>query len=303
MVPRYLDDREIRTILAYCEQDASLIERTLVTVLLHTGIRAAELAKLKASDLVQVGGVWKLHIHEGKGLKDRVIPLTAQCVQVLQEWQEHGWERKNDFLFTRFGRPWRDSNRVINIIGELGKKLGVVGLTPHRFRHTFAVTLLNYGLRESALQKLMGHAKLDMTLEYARILDQTAEKGFQEAVSHMQEGVHSWIPNFFTQEEYTIFVEGDAVSWIRLPIGYCRRNPKLHCESDVKCLLCDRFAIGKEDLPRLQQMHDRFSKLGLKVKADVVAAQIQRLDAPAGDTSAPQGFIPVTSISVARERR
>jgi len=96
-------------------------------------------------------------------------------------------------------------------------------------------------------------------------------------------------------------VEGDAVSWIRLPMGYCRRNAKLHCESDVKCLLCDRFAVGREDLPRLQQMYERFMKLGLKVKADVVAAQIQRLDLPSGE--APSGFIPASVISVARKRQ
>ncbi len=119
----------------------------------------------------------------------------------------------------------------------------------------------------------------------------------------MQEGAHSWIPTFFTQEEHTIFVEGEAVSWIRLPLGYCRRNPKLHCESDVKCLLCDRFAIGKADLPRLRQMYERFMKLGLKIKAEVVAAQIQRLEAPTGDTSAPLACIPVTSILVGKQHR
>ena len=146
----------------------------------------------------------------------------------------------------------------------------------------------------------MGHASLDMTLEYARILDQTVEQAFSRAVEHMHEGSHSWVPNFFVQEEYTIFVERDAVSWIRLPLGYCRRNPKLHCESDVKCLLCERFALGKEDLPRLQLMYERFMKFGLKMKADVVAAQIQRLELPSGE--APSGFIPATAISVARKR-
>lgn len=143
----------------------------------------------------------------------------------------------------------------------------------------------------------MGHATLNMTLEYARILDQTVERSFSEAVEQMMEGTHSWIPNFFVQEEYTLFAEGDSVSWIRLSLGFCRRNAKLHCESDVKCLRCDRFAVGKEDLPRLQQMYDRFVKLGLKVKADVVAAQIQRLEMPPGANS--QGFIPIQAITVA----
>ena len=81
MVPCYLPDDELRTILNYCETNATLLERTLIITLLHAGIRASELAVLKASDIVQIAGVWKLHIHEGKGLKDRVIPLTETCVQ------------------------------------------------------------------------------------------------------------------------------------------------------------------------------------------------------------------------------
>ncbi len=303
MLPRYLADQELRTVLNYCEQGATRFEQTLVITLLHTGIRAMEFAQLKASDLVQIGGVWKLHIHLGKGLKDRLIPLTPQCLAVLQAWKEHEWERTSDYLFTRRGRSWKSSSPVTSTVREMGLKLGIPGLTAHRFRHSFAVALLNYGIRESALQKLMGHATLGMTLEYARILDQTVEQAFALAIEHMQEGAHSWVPNFFVQEDYTLFVEGDAVSWIRLPLGYCRRNPKLHCESDVKCLLCDRFAVGREDLPRLQQMYERFLKLGLKVKADVVAAQIQRLEHPTATRSPSVAFIPATAISVAKQRQ
>jgi integrase/recombinase XerC len=291
-LPRYLDDREIRQVLAYCEQGASLKERTLVITLFHTGIRAAELANLKVSDIVQVGGHWKLHIREGKGMKDRVIPLTSLCRETLERWQAEGWERANDYLFTYCGRRWAAS-AVTNNIRKLGAKLGLRGMTPHRFRHTFAVALLNYGVREAALQKLMGHGSLDMTLVYARILDRTVEQAFNTAVEQMHTGPVSWVPSFFAAEDYDLFTEGDTVSWIRLPHGYCRRNPKLHCESDVKCLLCDRFVASAEDMPRFREMHERFQALGLDVKAEVVAAQIRRLEAGQG-----QGFIPVNEVFI-----
>jgi site-specific recombinase XerD len=295
-VPRYLSDQEMRTILSYLDRDATLVERTLVTVLLHTGIRAAELAALKTTDIVQIHGTWKLHIHEGKGLKDRVIPLTARCLAALQTWQEQGWERISERLFTRHGRAWKGSGAVLATIRGVSKKAGVPGLTPHRFRHTFAVALINYGVRESALQKLMGHANLDVTLEYGRILDHTVEQAFGQAVEQMQEQPHSWVPSFFAVEEYSTFVEADAVSWIRLPHGYCRRNPKLHCESDVKCLLCDRYRGSAEDLPRLQAMHDRFVGLGMDMKAAVVAAQIQRLT-----QQEVAALIPLESIQIHRQ--
>lgn len=289
-VPRYLADRELRTVLEYCTNGASLKQRTVVVTLLHTGIRAAELAALKVSDMVQIQGKWKLHIREGKGLKDRIIPLTSQCLATLQAWQEDGWERVNGYLFTRHGRPWQGGDNICAIIRELGCKLGIKGLTPHRFRHTFAVALLNYGMRESALQKLMGHSTLTMTLEYARILDQTLERAFNEAVEQMQAGPLSWVPSFFAPEDYTLFAESDAVNWIRLPHGYCRRNPKLHCESDVKCLICDRFCAFPTDLSRLQEMYRRFLDLGMQVKADVVLSHIRRLQAQTdADTTS---FIP-----------
>jgi site-specific recombinase XerD len=292
-VPRYLSDSEIRRLLEYCHTNqVSLKERTVVITLLHTGIRAAELAALQASDIVQIQGTWKLHIHQGKGLKDRVIPLTPMGLTVLQAWQAAGWEQINDFLFTRHGKPWNGGAHVCTIIRELGQKVGLTGLTPHRFRHTFAVALLNYGIRESALQKLMGHATLNMTLEYARILDRTVEQAFNTAVDQMQQEHHSWVPNFFKTEDYTLFVEGDALSWIRLPHGYCRRNPKLHCESDVKCLLCDRFCTSPADLPRLQEMHQRFTDLGLTVKAEVVKAQIIPLQAGANNVVSNRGITP-----------
>jgi integrase/recombinase XerC len=300
MLPRYFSDQEVRAIVHYAEQQASLLERTILITLLHTGIRAAELARLKASDLVQVAGKWKLHIHEGKGLKDRVIPLTDVCVRALHEWQEQGWEKRNGHLFTHHGQPWRGPGQVRVVTRQVEQKLGLHGITPHRFRHTFAVALLNYGIRESALQKLMGHATLNMTLEYARILDRSVEHAFSQAVEEMQEGPQSWVPNFFVQEDYTLFAEGDTVSWIQLPVGFCRRNPKLHCESDVKCFLCDRFCATAKDLPRLQQMYERFTKLGLGLKAEVVAAQIQQLQA-LPQNGAPV-VIPMNAISVAPKR-
>ncbi len=295
-IPRYLTDQEIRQVLDYCTHNASVKERTLVITLFHTGIRAAELAELKVTDIVQVQNKWKLHIHEGKGLKDRLIPLTPLCLETLRHWQQESWEQANDYLFTRYGRHWQGTT-VSSIIRELGIKLGVENLTPHRFRHTFAVALLNYGMRESALQKVMGHTTLNMTLEYARILDHTVEQAFHSAVEQMHRDPVSWVPSFFAIEEYTLFAESDAVSWIRLPHGYCRRNPKLHCESDIKCLLCDRFVTSITDLPKFQEMHERFTFLGLQVKAEVVASQIRRLEAGARDD-----FIPVNEIFINGDR-
>jgi integrase len=284
-LPRYMPDHELRAVLEYCKDGATLRERTFVITLLHTGIRASELAALQASDVVQIQGRWKLHVRLGKGLKDRVIPLTAQCLAVLQDWQEEGWERANDFLFTYLGRPLKDGQPIYKVVRRVGRKAGVEGLSPHRLRHTFAVALLNYGIRESVLQKLMGHESLRMTLKYARVLDRTVEQEFNRAIERMQTGSLGWVPGFFAPEDYGILAEAEFLNWIRLPHGYCRRHHKLHCESDVKCLLCDRFCALPGDLPRLLEMHHRFLQLGMEVKANVVNSHIRLLESVPGPTS------------------
>ncbi len=291
-VPRYLTDHEVAAVLDYCVRAASLRERTVILILLHTGIRAAELAALKRTDIVQVQGVWKVHVHAGKGLKDRLIPLTDVAVTTLHAWQETGWERASDHLFTHHGRPYTAGNWVGQVVRDVGAASGVAGLTPHRFRHTFAVVLINYGLRESALQKLLGHASLSMTLEYGRILDRTVEESFGAALAQMREGPLGWVPSFFVRDDFTRLIEGDAVDYIRLPHGLCRRNPKLHCESDVKCFLCERYCASHGDLPVLRQMHERFERLNLPLKALVVQAVIDKVD-----SQPSPGFIPINTIT------
>ncbi len=157
------------------------------------------------------------------------------------------------------------------------KKIGLEGITPHRFRHTYAVILLNHGLRESVVQKLLGHTSLSMTLRYARVLDPTVEIEFNKVNEKIQESPLEDVPSFFFREDYPPFEEGDSLNWIRLPHGYCRRNPKIHCESDVKCLLCERYCAHSENLDCLEQMHERFQKLAMSVQAEVVNSHISQL--------------------------
>jgi hypothetical protein len=135
-------------------------------------------------------------------------------------------------------------------------------------------------MRESALQKVMGHKDMSMTMLYARILDQTLETSFGQAVDRMREESRPGMPNFFQTEEAAVFSEEDSINWIRLGHGYCRRNSQLRCESDVKCLLCERFAATLGDLPMLTEMKERFLKLGMTEKANVTSNQIRKLERP-----------------------
>jgi integrase len=128
-LPRYLTDQDIQVVLRYCAAEATLLERVVITTLLHTGIRACELADLKSSDIIQVQGRPKLHIHEGKGLKDRIIPLTDACLRLLRRWEQEGKSPATTYLFSSHGRPW-STLQVCGLVRALGSKLGLPGLTP-----------------------------------------------------------------------------------------------------------------------------------------------------------------------------
>ena len=86
------------------------------------------------------------------------------------------------------------------------------------------------------------------------------------------------VPSFFYREDYGPFEEDDALNWIRLPHGYCRRHPKMHCESDVKCLLCDRYCAHSENLECLEGMYKRYLELDMPIQADVVNSHIHILE-------------------------
>src|SRR5258708_15966304 len=119
------------------------------------------------------------------------MAVKAKCGGGLQEWVQSRPEPFTDAFFSYYGKPWSSGHQVQYILRKTMNKLGLVNVTAHRFRHTFAVALLNYGVRESALQKLMGHATLGMTLEYARILDEPVKRSFSDAFTQIHQETSS----------------------------------------------------------------------------------------------------------------
>ena len=68
----------------------------------------------------------------------------------------------------------------------MGQAAGDIVVSPHRLRHTLATRLLNAGMKETAIQKILGHEQLSTTLIYARILDKTVETDYQQAMAQIE---------------------------------------------------------------------------------------------------------------------
>lgn len=133
---------------------------------LHTGIRKKELLNLKYSDLDLENRV--LFVRQGKGSKDRVIPLSYKIVEILERYLV---ERKRlhktcpeFFVSLNRNMGFKDiglKRLVIRMRDASGLKFSV-----HKLRHTFATLMLEGGCDIFSLSKMMGHNDLKTTAIY-----------------------------------------------------------------------------------------------------------------------------------------
>jgi site-specific recombinase XerD len=157
------------------------------------GLRISEAVHLQVGDID--GSRKMVHIHRGKGAKDRYIPLADSTYKVLRAlWTTH---HNPKFLFPAEGRDHQDGSRsttpmsISTIQGAIkqitkqckfGKKV-----SPHTLRHSYATHLLEAGVSLKAIQKYLGHKSLQTTLIYLHLTD-TAEADTREVINRLFRG-------------------------------------------------------------------------------------------------------------------
>jgi site-specific recombinase XerD len=147
---------------------------TIIMTLLDTGLRVSELCGLKLDNVWLEDGMLKVL---GKGNKERLIPIGKQVQRLLWRYidryrPEPAGANCNFLFLTREGRPL-NKDRVEKIMACYGKKAGLKGVrySPHTLRHTAAVRFLRNGGDVFSLQRMLGHASLEMTRRYCELAD------------------------------------------------------------------------------------------------------------------------------------
>ncbi|EUA42901.1 phage integrase family protein [Mycobacterium xenopi 3993] len=153
--------------------------RVGLTVLRGAGLRAGELLDLELGSIIDYGpaGTW-LKVPLGKLATERMVPLSATILAALDEWVTlRGVHRPlphprtgafTDFLFTQHGRRLgytRLRNGLLAAAETAGLRApdgGVLIVTPHQLRHTWATELANAGMSLQALMALLGHYAGDL---------------------------------------------------------------------------------------------------------------------------------------------
>ncbi len=139
----------------------------LILFLLDSGVRASECAALQLDDID-----WqrrRAFIRHGKGEKQRWVgfgPMTAEALtRYIDRYRGH---EPGALFLTSDGLAMASGHTLCVLLDRLGRRAGVEGVHPHRFRHTFATWAIESGAREIDVQMLLGHSDLTMTQRYAR---------------------------------------------------------------------------------------------------------------------------------------
>lgn len=170
----YLERAEATTLFRSMPRQGrfALRDRTLLLFLYNTGARAQEAADLRLEHL-ELKQPAKVHLH-GKGDKWRVCPLWEETVRHLQQLLDEHPTSPDDPVFCagrsrpliRFG--------IYKIVRRHASSWDTGGpqprrVTPHLFRHTAAVHLLESGVEVNVIRAWLGHISIDTTNRYAEL--------------------------------------------------------------------------------------------------------------------------------------
>lgn len=167
-LPVVLSQDEVKRMI---DAATTLVHRAVLMTLYSTGMRRAELTRLRVGDIDKERMV--IHIKQGKGGKDREVPLSQRLLETLRQyWQ---WKKPRGYLFPGEAKQGSNgehmtSKAVYHACRGAARRAGIqktVG--PHTLRHSFATHLVEAGADLRTVQLLLGHASLEQTMIYLHL--------------------------------------------------------------------------------------------------------------------------------------
>jgi integrase len=140
-------------------------DAAILAVLLDTGARVEECARLDAENFAVTARTGEIRLH-GKGDEVRSVPLSRRARDLVSAWLDERGRHP--------GPAWHGQRGPLTISGitqvvlAVGADAGINGLRPHRCRHTFGTRLRQGGADPAQVQALLGHASLDTAARYFR---------------------------------------------------------------------------------------------------------------------------------------
>jgi len=146
--------------------------KAIIEVLYGSGLRVSELIGLQLSKLYIDDGCMLV---EGKGSKQRLVPLSPQSIKQIGLWKTDRntltvKKGQEDFLFLNRRGSKLTRDMIFKIVKDLALLAGIrKNVSPHTFRHSFATHLLENGANLRAIQQLLGHESITTTELYTHM--------------------------------------------------------------------------------------------------------------------------------------
>jgi len=167
--------KEVKKLLNQPDVDTALglRDKAILEIFYSTRIRNQELRRLSIYDVNTSDG--DLYVRQGKGQKDRVVPVGEIACGYVEEYIKHGRGellkgKESKVLFvTKGGLPINAGNLIVMIRKYVKKAKIKKNVTPHPIRHTCATHLLKNKASLRYIQKLLGHESIETTQRYTRV--------------------------------------------------------------------------------------------------------------------------------------
>ncbi|WP_434290006.1 tyrosine-type recombinase/integrase [Clostridium botulinum] len=244
----------------------------VIYTMFKTGLRISDVLGLKQDCLVKLNNkfwvetdIEKTYVEGHRiPIDDELANMLAVLIDTTKKYSNEDNNAEN-YIFVRYkgsrkGKPYsqtwvQDKLNLLaidyNITDELGKKYHFKN---HAFRHTYAIKLLNGGADMLTVQELLAHASPEMTMRYAKLLDDTKRKVFDKAV---KQGIFSFNESDKLKEENDGEIPYDIIDMLYTnhklnaldtPYGTCmqRKNGKCSYAKQPPCLICNNGSPCKD---------------------------------------------------------
>lgn len=201
VLPTVLSRQEVQRLLCAVREPRF---RTCLTLMYHCGLRVGEAVRIEVKDIHGRENPPRLHVKNGKGGKDRYVPLAPEMVQQLRQW----WRTHQNprLLFPTPGRGWADrtftlsqsmhqgtgpmSESCVQAAYRMARAASGVnpGSTTHTLRHSYATHLLEEGVSLRQISVYLGHNTLETTVIYTH-LTAISEARTQAALSKLYQNL------------------------------------------------------------------------------------------------------------------
>lgn len=188
-LPDFLYEEEIKKLFLenakrqdpYMSRDQAIIE-----LLFASGLRVSELCSIKLNNIQLKQRFIRVL---GKGKKERIVPFSLSAQSAIDMYmktlrmdliQKKNSKHDNHLFLNEYGNPLT-SRGVQYILNSIENKLGLgMDLHPHKFRHTFATTMLDRGADLRTIQEILGHESLSTTQVYTHISSKRMKEDYSK---------------------------------------------------------------------------------------------------------------------------